>query len=227
MIKSAKRAINAILGNADVTDEERMTAIIGSEGLINSRPLTYQTANPSGDVPLTPNHFVHGQVGGKFAPTLVDETDFNPRSRWRRIQELVRHFWHRWLRERLPELIARKKWFRPGGDLRVGDVVIVMSPDTTRGNWPLGMVFETYPGTDGRVHVVKIQVGQTTMTRAVTKLCPLEIENYILFNVLILIIPKRNLNILYATEIVCIWHTYIYLIYHMTSNHFRCCTFIQ
>ena len=111
MIKSAKRAINAILGNADVTDEERMTAIIGSEGLINSRPLTYQTANPSGDVPLTPNHFVHGQVGGQFAPTLVDETDFNPRSRWRRIQELVRHFWHRWLREWLPELIARKNGF--------------------------------------------------------------------------------------------------------------------
>ena len=177
MIKSAKRAINAILGNADVTDEELTTAIIGSEGLINSRPLTYQTVNPSDDVPLTPNHFLHGQVGGQFAPTSVDETDFNPRKRWRRIQELVRHFWHRWLREWLPELSARKKWFHPGRDLRVGDVVIVVSPDTTRGNLPLGKVLETYPGTDGRVRVVKIQVGQTTMTRAVTKLCPLEIEN--------------------------------------------------
>ena len=40
MMKSAKRAINAILGNADITDEELMTAIIGAEGLINSRPLT-------------------------------------------------------------------------------------------------------------------------------------------------------------------------------------------
>ena len=62
MIKSAKRAIKAILGNADVTDEELMTAIIGAEGLINSRPLTYQTADPSDDVPLTPNHFLHGQM---------------------------------------------------------------------------------------------------------------------------------------------------------------------
>ena len=177
MIKSAKRAINAILGNADVTDEELTTAIIGSEGLINSRPLTYHTANPSDDVPLTPNHFLHGQVGGQFAPTSVDETDFNPRKRWRRIQELVRHFWHRWLREWLPELSARKKWFYPGRDLRVDDVVIVVSPDTTRGNWPLGKVLETYPGTDGWVRVVKIQVGQTTMTTAVTKLCPLEIKN--------------------------------------------------
>ena len=54
----------AILGKADVTDEELMTDII-----INSRPLTYQTADPLDDVPLTPNHFLHGQIGGQFVPT--------------------------------------------------------------------------------------------------------------------------------------------------------------
>ena len=89
MIKSAKRAISAILVNADIYDEELMTAIIGAEGLINSRPLTYQSANPVDDVPLTPNHFLHGQIGGKFAPTSVDSTQFNLRKRWRWIQELV------------------------------------------------------------------------------------------------------------------------------------------
>ena len=50
MIKSAKPAISAILGNADINDEELMTAIIGAEGLINSRSLTYQSANPVDDV---------------------------------------------------------------------------------------------------------------------------------------------------------------------------------
>ena len=40
MIKAAKRAIFAILGNADVNDEELMTAFTGAESLINSRPLT-------------------------------------------------------------------------------------------------------------------------------------------------------------------------------------------
>ena len=112
MIKSAKRAISAILGNADITDEELMTAIIGAEGLINSRPLTYQSTDPADDVPLTPNHFLHGQIGGQFAPTAVDDTQFHPRKRWRRVQELVRHFWHRWIREWLPSLGARKKLAR-------------------------------------------------------------------------------------------------------------------
>ena len=42
MIMAAKKAIYAILGSADITDEERLSAVVGTEGLINSRPLTYQ-----------------------------------------------------------------------------------------------------------------------------------------------------------------------------------------
>ena len=95
IIKSAKRAIKAILGKADVTDEELMTAIIGAEDLINCRPLTCQTTDSSDDVPLTSNHFLHRQIGGQFGPTSVDGTDFNPRKRWRQIQELVHYFWHK------------------------------------------------------------------------------------------------------------------------------------
>ena len=154
-----------------------MTAIIGAEALINSRPLTYQSADPSDDIPLTPNHSLHGQIGGQFAPASVDETEFNLRKRRRRIQELVRHFWHRWIREWLPGLSARKKWLQPGRDIKVGEVVLVMSPDTTRGNWPLGRVLEIYLRKDGRVRMAKIQVGKGTLTRSVTKVCPLELDN--------------------------------------------------
>ena len=102
IIKSAKRAIMAILNNADVKDEELVTAFCGAEALINSRPLTYQSANIKDNVPLTPNHFLHGQVGGQFAPEVVDEIAHDPKKRWRRVQELIRHFWHRWLKEWIP-----------------------------------------------------------------------------------------------------------------------------
>ena len=44
MIKSAKKAIGAVLGNADVNDEELMSAFVGAEDLINSRPITYQSS---------------------------------------------------------------------------------------------------------------------------------------------------------------------------------------
>ena len=60
------------MGNADINDEELVTAFVGAEGLINSRQLTYQSSHPADNVPLTPNHFLCGQLGGTFAPDSVD-----------------------------------------------------------------------------------------------------------------------------------------------------------
>ena len=54
MIKAAKKAIRAILSNADINDEELMTTFIGVEALLNSRPLTYQSADSKDATPLTP-----------------------------------------------------------------------------------------------------------------------------------------------------------------------------
>ena len=128
MIKAAKKAIKSILGEADITDEELLSAVVGAEGLINSRPLTYQSANASDIVPLTPNHFLFGQMGGQFAPDSVDSTEFSPRKRWRRVQELVHHFWGCWMREWLPGLHARKKWRTEKRDLQVDDIVLCCIP---------------------------------------------------------------------------------------------------
>ena len=41
MVKSAKKALRATLGNAEITDEELHTPICGIEGLLNSRPITF------------------------------------------------------------------------------------------------------------------------------------------------------------------------------------------
>ena len=81
MINTAKKAIYAILDFAEITDEKLLSAVVGAEGLINSRSLTYQSSDPADLTPLTPNHFLHGQLGGRFAPDSVDSEAFNPRKR--------------------------------------------------------------------------------------------------------------------------------------------------
>lgn len=174
MIKAAKRAIYAILKDADVTDEELITAFTGAEALINSRPLRYQSANPADLTPLTPNHFLHGQIGGQFAPVSVDETDYSPRKRWRRVQELVRHVWKRWFQEWIPGLNVRKKWCTTHRDFKINDVVLVIQPDTPRGQWPLGVITGVCPGRDGHVRVVKVKIGRQTFVRPISRLCPLD-----------------------------------------------------
>ena len=89
LIKSSKRDINAVLGNADIRDEELLTAITGAEGFLNSRPLTYQSSDPKDEPVLTPNHFLHGQCGGQLAPETAGDLEIHPRRRWLSIQQLI------------------------------------------------------------------------------------------------------------------------------------------
>ena len=174
MVKAAKRALKAVLGNADLTDEMLATALTNAESLMNSRPLTYQSASPDDSSPLTPNHFLTGQMGGQFAPESVDTTGFHPNQRWRQVQDVVKQFWRRWLKEWVPTLNARRKWLKERRDVAAGDIVLVLQPDAPRGHWPLGRVMETKPGPDGHVRVVEVQVGGKRITRPITKICPLD-----------------------------------------------------
>ena len=145
MIQSAKRGIQGILGNAEVTDEELGTVITGAESLMNSRPLTPVSGDPNDEPVLTPNHFLIGQVGGELAPERVDYTSFNPRKRWRRVQELIRQTWRRWMQEYLTSHGSRSKWFRKVDNVKPGDVVLVIDPGTLRWQWELGKIEAVYP----------------------------------------------------------------------------------
>ena len=95
------------------------------------------------------------------------------------MQELIRHFWQRWLKEWISSLNSRKKWNSEKDDFKVGDLMLVLSTDTPRGHWPLGRITKTINGSDKRVRVVNVQVGQKELTRSVHKLVPLECDGRI------------------------------------------------
>ena len=84
---------------------------------------------------------------------ISPQNNFNPKKRWRRVQELVRHFLHRWLKKWRPSLPNRKKWLTEERDLRVGDVMLVLLSDSSRGHWPLGRVVEVFQGKNGHFGV--------------------------------------------------------------------------
>jgi hypothetical protein len=174
MIKAAKRAIYAVLKYQDVTDEQLITVFTGVESFLNSRPLTYQTADPKDNTPLTPNHFLYGQMGGRFAVEL-DGTVYNPQKKWRKVQEIISCVWRRWLKEYLPTLNTRSKWVEITKDLKTDDIVLVLDSNLPRGRWPLGRILETFPGKDGHNRVAKVQCGEKTFVRPIHKLVPLDV----------------------------------------------------
>ena len=65
----------------------------------------------------------------------------------------------------------RQLWQRERRNVQVSDVVLVISEDTPRGQWPIGHVTEVFCGTDGHVRVVEVQVGERRFTRPITRLC--------------------------------------------------------
>ena len=81
MIKSGKKAIRAIIGDAELTDIELMTAFTLAEDLINSRPLMFMSNDPGDFRVLTPAMFLHGRLSGQVFPDVIDTTAFDPRNR--------------------------------------------------------------------------------------------------------------------------------------------------
>ena len=81
MIKSTKRAIYAVLSEADVNDEELQTVFTGVESLLNSRPLSTINGDVKDEPVLSPNHFLIGQMGGELAPETADTAANNVRKR--------------------------------------------------------------------------------------------------------------------------------------------------
>ena len=67
----------------------------------------------------------------------------------------------------------RKKWQSVRRNVKVGEIVLVISADVPRGQWPLGRVVEVVEGEDG---FVKVQVTGSVVTRTITKIYPFEVN---------------------------------------------------
>ena len=59
MVGTVKRALRKVLGQAKLTYDELLTNLIEIEGIVNSRPLTYDYDETDGEV-LTPSHLIFG-----------------------------------------------------------------------------------------------------------------------------------------------------------------------
>ena len=175
MVKLVKRTLYRTLASASLSDEELQTAFCQAEALINSRPLTPLSSDPRDSPPLTPAHFLIGNVRTELEPT-ADGTESTHQKRWRRLQQVSLAFWRRWVREYLPLLQPRTKWTEARPDLQEGDIVLLQNSTTPRGEWPLGRITKTFKGEDDRVRVVEVLSKGKLMKRPAVKLVKLEVS---------------------------------------------------
>ena len=190
LIKSVKRCLHKIVGQARLTYDEMTTALVEVEAVINSRPLTY-VAMDDLDEPLTHSHLltIHriSSLPDNTKPSKDDEEFIlNGHSqlikRARHLNHTLNIFWNRWQREYLLELREAYRYYQGSSNatsVKVGDVVVIHSSEQQRAFWKLGRVVEQVRGRDGEIRGATLKTAgkgrrATTLHRPIQQLFPLE-----------------------------------------------------
>ena len=63
----------------------------------------------------------------------------------------------------------RQKWHTAHRNLKIGDIVLIQDSNLVRGQWRLGIVSNTYLGSDGKVRKVEVQYKNPKQGEPVTK----------------------------------------------------------
>ena len=194
LVKSVKRCLCKIIGQAKFSYDELNTALVEVEAVVNSRPLTYVSSDDL-EEPLTPSHLL---VGCRLLSLpddlcyMVDKddeeftvTDDTLRKRAKHLNNVVNHFWNRWVKEYLLELCNAHRYpntRRQSSPVREGDMVVVQDPDLPRGFWKIARVMKLLTGKDGHHRGAVLRVatigGQVvTFQRPLQLLYSLEIHD--------------------------------------------------
>ncbi|XP_046857689.1 LOW QUALITY PROTEIN: uncharacterized protein LOC124451107 [Xenia sp. Carnegie-2017] len=171
MVRSVKRCLKKVLGNARLTFDELLTVLVEVEATLNSRPLTY-TYDEVGSEPLTPSHLVTGR---KFL-SMPDEVSGEEESDEGYCKK-------RWRKEYLVDLREFHKQDKDNTNRAVqrGDVITVYEDNVKRGSWKTGVIEELVVGKDGVVRGAKVRLvrnGKVVhLNRLVQKLFPTELKH--------------------------------------------------
>ena len=192
MVKSVKRCLRKVMGQAKLDYDELHTAAVEIEGIINSRPLLYVTTEDF-DEPLTPSHLLVGRRLLSLLSRSHKESDeeYSPQitkshlsRRYRHLNTTLDRFWQRWRSEYLLELREHHRFNNKGSQgqqIALGDIVVVHTNEKRRGFWNLGKIEELFTGRDGLIRAASVRVytgkkRPIILRRPLQRLYPLEIN---------------------------------------------------
>jgi hypothetical protein len=176
-VRSIKHHLIRVVGNQTLTLEEFITLTTRIEAILNSRPITPMSNDPSDIDCLTPGHFIVGAPLVSLPEPDWKEVPSNRLSRWQLVQALTQSVWRRWNREYLYTLQQRCKWLKPQANIKTGELVLVHEPDLPPLKWKMGRIVKTFPGKDGLVRTVEILTQTGKLIRPITKVSPLPVND--------------------------------------------------
>ena len=180
LVRSFKEPLKKILGKNTLTAEEMTTLLKEIEAMVNSRPITHLSDDPLEPRPLTPFHFLIGRNGLGVPEVSGGDSIQSSKIKLTRIlrfkENLLNLFWKRWTTDYLSQLNISQKWNNELDPVLAGEIVLISEDNKPRLYWPMGVVTETFAGTDGLVRSAIIRVGKKYFRRPVQRLHKLELQ---------------------------------------------------
>ena len=137
LIQSAKRTLLIFLGSQQLKAKIFQTIVAETEGLFNSRPITYVSSNTNDEEALTFNHFLLRRPYSPLAPLTTTSRTFSKKE-FCYTQTLHDHFWKRLQKEYTSDIIRRPKWRTESDEVKQGNLVWLLHEFTPRSIWPMG-----------------------------------------------------------------------------------------
>ncbi|XP_065095610.1 uncharacterized protein LOC135717448 [Ochlerotatus camptorhynchus] len=80
-----------------------------------------------------------------------------------------------WLRDYLPSITRRTKWYTEVKPIKINDIVVIVDPKLPRNTWPKGRVIGIKQGSDGQVRSATVQTSGGIYERPTVKLAVLDV----------------------------------------------------
>lgn len=177
LVRSVKNNLMFVMPKRKPTDELLRASLIEIEHTINSRPLTNVPVDPHEPEAITPNHIILGSSSGVKPSGVFSDDVLILRKNWKISQQVAQHFWTRWLREYVPIITRRSKWFTKAKPIEVDDIVLIADEKSARNSWPLGRVISTQPSKDGQTRSATIQTSTGVYIRPASKIAVLDVRD--------------------------------------------------
>ena len=181
LIKETKKILVSLLGREDANNDIFITVIAQAEAILNNRPLTHMSENPSDLEALTPTSLMYPGTEQWENPVLLRMEPWESKEMRHMHQKsinLTRGFWKRWSSEYLNTLRNRQKWTKNEKDIETDQLVLMVDECKQGKDWKLGRVVELEKSErDGKVRTVKVRTANgRTVRRATGKVVALELE---------------------------------------------------
>ncbi|XP_039434837.1 uncharacterized protein LOC120416979 [Culex pipiens pallens] len=176
-VRSFKLLFKRTIGTHNLVYDQMQTLLAQVEAVLNSRPLTPLSSDPSDFEALTPGHFlIHRPLTAIPEPNL-DSVPSNRLSAWQHVQHFMQTLWRKWSQQYLSDLNNRTKWAKQKENVKVGTMVLLKEDNQQPMSWPLGRITHIHPGQDGNVRVVTVRTKDGSYNRGISKICVLPIRD--------------------------------------------------